>query len=670
MAITFVGAATGVTSASMPPHEVGDLIVVFAFRDGNTAVPSAPASFFIIHGNGTNTCSSRTGYKVATSTAETVGTWTNATSLIVMVFRGVDQADPIGASNLGGGSSTTIRHFGLAMEVTDGSSAIVSCAGHRSANVSITNLPNGMTLAASVSDATDEAAAFYLLGAASFTTRDVSVGGTASGWRSSTIELRAAAEPGGPANGDYDVTDGEDETTSTVAVLASAAVEVVDSEDLGTAAAGENPPPIYAEIAVTDQRDTSSSTSLIAIRANSSVADQNDSTSANGWVRISGAVSSANVVDTTSSTGAVRVSVASSIADAQDATASASAPRVSASVAVIDGGDQTSSLAKISVAATLAVADAEDATVSSTEVVSVVRMGIVAVNDGNDVAGSDASTPVGAAVAVVDNPDQTVAMSRIRIGAQHAVDDAGDSSGALARVRSSGAASYQDDEDSAGSSAELVIGIYAAIIDGQDAGGAAASALIVSSISAADTADHGQAIGGVLVVGGYEWADDADGALLAVSAPSVGVVNFADEPDIGESESRSDIKARSQIVDGNDVGEAYGTAFFIPIFAGIYADDEEDQGQGYASAILAASVEVLDSLDGTVSIATGLKRRKIKIRALFPSAIQLDARVPERERLAITLAAPLQLTARVGPTPKLTLTMPPPASLRAVVGDG
>lgn len=196
MAITLVGTASGTNTATMPAHVAGDLILLFAFRDGSTSYPTAVAGWTGVSDGAANLCALRVARKIAASSSEVVGTWTNATTVTVIVLRGVDQTTPVGAVSVGGASSTTVSFPALTMQVMDGTSAIVASVGHRSADVAIDTLPSGMTLARATSDATDEAAVFYLLGAASFTSRNTSVGGTASGYRTVSIEVRASAPTG------------------------------------------------------------------------------------------------------------------------------------------------------------------------------------------------------------------------------------------------------------------------------------------------------------------------------------------------------------------------------------------------------------------------------------------------------------------------------------------
>jgi len=155
MAISYISSASGTNTATLGTHTTGDLILVFAFRDGNTTAPSLPAGFTSIQASGASSCSARMGWKIAASGSETVGTWTNATSVIAAVYRGTDG---VGGSAITGGSSTVLTFPAVTMLVTNGTSWVVGGVGHRSTNVAIETAPSGMTNRISVADATDEAA--------------------------------------------------------------------------------------------------------------------------------------------------------------------------------------------------------------------------------------------------------------------------------------------------------------------------------------------------------------------------------------------------------------------------------------------------------------------------------------------------------------------------------
>jgi len=181
----------------MPTHQAGDLLLFYAFRDGSETAPSLPSGYTnkLTKSDGYVDTSERIGYKIATSSSETSGTWTNATSLICQVYRGVDQTTPLGGSSTYGHNDTgnnTISYRVITMTDTSGASWVAGFAGHAATNTSLQTAPTGMTNRTNVVDATDEAAGHDTNGGvSSWTTKTVSVGGTDSGWCSAVVEILA-----------------------------------------------------------------------------------------------------------------------------------------------------------------------------------------------------------------------------------------------------------------------------------------------------------------------------------------------------------------------------------------------------------------------------------------------------------------------------------------------
>ena len=149
MSISFVGAqGAAAATVTIPTHQSGDMILIFAYRDGSNTAPTAPTAggtvptWTLIGTSGANTNSSRFHYAVATASTTTSGTWTNATELICLVYRGTKL---VGANAGGSGSATTtVNYPALTLQRTDNSSWVVGVAGHRTAtNVELA--PSGMT---------------------------------------------------------------------------------------------------------------------------------------------------------------------------------------------------------------------------------------------------------------------------------------------------------------------------------------------------------------------------------------------------------------------------------------------------------------------------------------------------------------------------------------------
>ena len=137
MTVSFVGAqGAAATTVTIPAHQVGDLILIFAYRDGSNTVPTAPTAggtvptWTQIGSSGGNTNSSRFHHATATATNTTSGTWTNATELICLVYRGATVGASVGGS---GAATTTVNYPALSLQRADNTSWVVGVAGHRTA---------------------------------------------------------------------------------------------------------------------------------------------------------------------------------------------------------------------------------------------------------------------------------------------------------------------------------------------------------------------------------------------------------------------------------------------------------------------------------------------------------------------------------------------------------
>lgn len=101
--ISRIGSASALgTTIPIPAgHAPGDLILIIAYRASNVPA-TVPAAFNTVTAltSGTNTISTAVGWRIATSSSEVSGTWTNASSLSVIVLRNTHQSSPMGASVL------------------------------------------------------------------------------------------------------------------------------------------------------------------------------------------------------------------------------------------------------------------------------------------------------------------------------------------------------------------------------------------------------------------------------------------------------------------------------------------------------------------------------------------------------------------------------------------
>ncbi len=185
MAVSYISSdSAAANTVTMPTHQALDLILVFAFRDGNTTAPTMPSGYTLINTSGANTCSGILAYKIANSAAETTGTWTNATGIVVQVYRG---AAGVGASAVGGGTGTTITYPAVTLQKTNSTSWAARFAGHRTATNMTTNTPSGYTQRTGI--ATEVQGSDSNAGLASSPTSATQSVNQSSGWRAHTVEI-------------------------------------------------------------------------------------------------------------------------------------------------------------------------------------------------------------------------------------------------------------------------------------------------------------------------------------------------------------------------------------------------------------------------------------------------------------------------------------------------
>src|SRR5690606_22274110 len=88
--------------------------------------------------------SSRVAYRVATGAGTSSGTWSNAQLLIVTIFRGTREINPLGNWEKATGTSNTVTYPALDLQNSDGTSFVIGFGGHLSTNTNMP-APTGMT---------------------------------------------------------------------------------------------------------------------------------------------------------------------------------------------------------------------------------------------------------------------------------------------------------------------------------------------------------------------------------------------------------------------------------------------------------------------------------------------------------------------------------------------
>jgi hypothetical protein len=187
--ITYIGAAEGTTSATLPAHQEGDLILAFAFRSGSTLATTLPTGWTNIQVVGGNVTNGRLAFKVASSSSEETGTWTNATRVVFLVYRNAEVNNISSAVNrsTATASSTTVSYN--AVDTWKDLAWTVGFMGHRETDNSA-GTPTGLTARSSTNTDARMLAADSTDSTLEWETTTVDIGGTASGWRTFILRLR------------------------------------------------------------------------------------------------------------------------------------------------------------------------------------------------------------------------------------------------------------------------------------------------------------------------------------------------------------------------------------------------------------------------------------------------------------------------------------------------
>lgn len=189
---TGVGCAVAATTCTISGIQAGDLAIAFAFRSATTA-PTLPAGWTQIATNSVSSSSFRSACAVATTTSITVGTWTNATDLVIQVYRGTAAGTTanclttgIGATANTSSTTSTITYQVLSLQVTDGSSWVVGASGTSTTNCVGSLLTNKQTIGAGPQTKLSDTNA----GVSSWANNGCT--GTAGNSKTTTIELIAS----------------------------------------------------------------------------------------------------------------------------------------------------------------------------------------------------------------------------------------------------------------------------------------------------------------------------------------------------------------------------------------------------------------------------------------------------------------------------------------------
>jgi len=199
--LTYVASAKGVNTATLPSHQAGDILIAWAIRDNANASPVVPTGWTTIRSEYASNLGYALAWKTATSSNELVGTFSNATSLIVSQYRpGDGYTVSIGANSTKASSNTlTATYMPLTLQNTDGSSWALAFYGHRSSDIGgLSAAPTGMVNRSFDQDAVDSVAVHSTpAGVSTWTSKSVAYTGTLSAYRTVVLELKLTPPTGG-----------------------------------------------------------------------------------------------------------------------------------------------------------------------------------------------------------------------------------------------------------------------------------------------------------------------------------------------------------------------------------------------------------------------------------------------------------------------------------------
>ena len=144
MAISNVQAASAnASSVAISTPNAGDLILVMAYNDAAATAPTLLAGYTSI----TSTTSTLEGailaFKIAVGNETSTGTWTNATNIVCIVYRGTAGIGNFGTAAVG--NSASIGYPTLTLKNAHGSSWVAGFAGAKGATAGMNGTASPLT---------------------------------------------------------------------------------------------------------------------------------------------------------------------------------------------------------------------------------------------------------------------------------------------------------------------------------------------------------------------------------------------------------------------------------------------------------------------------------------------------------------------------------------------
>ena len=195
MAISFVGSAAGATSATLPAHQAGDLIVGFAYSENQFSGLGLPSGYTSVRSNTDNNPvqRSRVYYKIAESSSETFSV-TNAEHVIAHVYRSTNSPFGVGVDATQTDPSGTVVRWGAPLgedlTLSGDQSWVVGFAYHTQTNGDLSAGPAGMVSRESrltpASTASHDTNGTF---PSPWENQSTNIGGSSGRWRTYIVEI-------------------------------------------------------------------------------------------------------------------------------------------------------------------------------------------------------------------------------------------------------------------------------------------------------------------------------------------------------------------------------------------------------------------------------------------------------------------------------------------------
>jgi len=195
------GVAAAATSVTVPAHAIGDLMLMWVWRNGSATAPTIPSGWTLINTTsqgGSTKLWAGLYYHVATATNDTSGTWTSATALCCEIYRNVGTL-VAGNIPLTSGVSATQNYPAVTLQDT-AHSWLATFGATTTSGGNVVPTGSGLTLRDSIS-ATMQSSDSNGIRSTNWSSTNTTI--TSQGWATAVVELKASTNVTQPTTAYY-----------------------------------------------------------------------------------------------------------------------------------------------------------------------------------------------------------------------------------------------------------------------------------------------------------------------------------------------------------------------------------------------------------------------------------------------------------------------------------